>query len=280
MTWKDYTSIAAPEHTAVGNIQIWQKLHSPQLNNQRDILVYLPPSYSNSGERRYPVLYMHDGQNIFDDLTSFVGEWSVDETMEELSKEGIEAIVVGVPNMGSDRLNEYSPFRDPRHGGGKGDAYLTFLLSTVKPLIDRSFRTRADRMHTGLMGSSMGGLISLYGFFRHADEFGLCGAMSPSIWFARGTVYHYIERQPPILGKIYMDMGTAEGQRVSDPPVLRTMLQLSGTRAGQLYNLLNEKGYRAGRDILFVEEENGLHTEAAWARRLPGALRFLLGDLM
>jgi predicted alpha/beta superfamily hydrolase len=280
MTWKDYASIAAAKHTAVGNIQIWQGLHSPQLANQRDILVYLPPSYAEGGTGRYPVLYMHDGQNIFDDLTSYVGEWCVDETMEQLSAEGLEAIVVGVPNMGSQRLNEYSPFRDPRHGGGKGDAYLDFLLSTVKPLVDSSFRTRPSRLYTGLMGSSMGGLISLYGFFRHPDEFGLCGAMSPSVWFARGTVYHYIERQPPILGKIYMDVGTAEGQRATDPPVLRTMLQLSGTRSEALYDLLCEKGYREGRDILFIAEEGGQHTEAAWARRLPGALRFLLGDLM
>lgn len=275
MAWKDYLSVASPHHTVVGNVQIWQGLHSPQLNNNRDILVYLPPSYGWHAERYYPTLYMHDGQNCFDATTSFVGEWQVDETMEQLSGEGIEAIVVGIANSGAQRLDEYSPFRDPRHGGGKGDRYLEFLLRTVKPLVDASFRTRPDRVHTGVMGSSMGGLISLYGFFRHPEAFGFCGAMSPSVWFARGTAYHYVERKPPLLGKIYMDVGGGEMNRPQDPQVVRD----SGMRTGTLYELLTRKGYKPGRDICFVEEEGAVHNEAAWARRLPDALRFLLGDL-
>lgn len=279
MAWKAYSSDANHRHTVVGNLQRWKALYSAQLDNIRDLLVYLPPSYREDGERRYPVLYMHDGQNLFDAETSYAGEWRVDETMEQLSREGLEAIVVGIPNMGDQRINEYSPFRDPQHGGGKGDAYLDFLLRTVKPLIERSFRTRSGRVYTGLMGSSMGGLISLYGFFRHSEAFGFCGAMSPSVWFARGTVYHYIQRQPPILGKIYMDVGTAEGDRPNDPPVLRTLLKRSGTRTGALFDLLTEKGYKPQRDIVFIEDAGAGHTEAAWARRLPAALRFLLQDL-
>src|SRR5690348_4734548 len=133
--WLDYPQAAGTGHTVVGTLKIYLGLWSPQLQNRRDILVYLPPSYS-TGQRRYPVVYMHDGQNLFDDATSFVGEWKVDETMETLSKEGIEAIVVGIPNQGEQRLDEYSPFRDRLRHGGRGDAYLSFVVRTVKPLID------------------------------------------------------------------------------------------------------------------------------------------------
>ena len=276
MTWQAYAAKADDGNTVVGNILLKPDVHSPELGNQRDLLVYLPPSYEEGGSRRYPVLYMHDGQNLFDAKTSFSGEWQVDETLESLSDEGLEAIVVGVPNTGSERLNEYSPFRDPKHGGGKGDAYLSFLINTVRPLIDQSFRTRRERMATGLMGSSMGGLISLYGLFRYGNVFGLCGAMSPSIWFARGTVYHYIERQPPVLGRIYMDMGLREYSENTQPLILRRLLERSGTRAGALAKLLQSKGYRLGHELRYVEDHDGTHSEGDWARRLPDALRFLL----
>jgi len=122
--WKPYPT--GPGHTAVGEILVYKDIRSPELGNSRDILVYLPPSYRKS-DRRYPVLYMHDGQNIFDEATSYAGEWQVDESMQGLSQEGLEVIVVGIPNMGVERLEEYSPFRDPRHGGGKGGKYLKFI---------------------------------------------------------------------------------------------------------------------------------------------------------
>ena len=162
----------------VGNVRRLGQVHSPELGNHRDIHVYLPPSYANSG-RHYPVVYMHDGQNLFDHAMSFAGEWGVDETLERIAHEGVEAIVVGVPNMGAARTNEYSPYRDDRLGGGHGDAYVRFLTDTLKPLVDQQFRTRREPEHTGLAGSSMGGLISLYGFLRRPDVFGFAGVMSP-----------------------------------------------------------------------------------------------------
>jgi len=119
----------------------------------RDLHAYLPPSYERS-DRRFPGLYMHDGQNLFDATTSFAGEWGVDETMEELAVEGLEAIVIGIPH-GEDRVREYTPFN------GCGDEYLAYVVDTVKPLVDSSFRTLSDREHTGIMGSSLGALISL-----------------------------------------------------------------------------------------------------------------------
>jgi predicted alpha/beta superfamily hydrolase len=176
-------------HQVSGTIRVAPAVHSPELGNRRDILVYLPPSY-HEGEGRYPVIYMQDGQNLFDEATSYAGEWGVDETMEALGREeGLEAIIVGVPNMGIQRVDEYSPFRDRRLGGGRGDDYLRFLTQTLKPQIDRDFRTLGGRKHTGILGSSLGGLISLYGFFRAPAVFGFAGVMSPSLWFAGGAIY-------------------------------------------------------------------------------------------
>ena len=137
----------------VGNIRRLGQVHSPELGNHRDVHVYLPPSYANSG-RHYPVVYMHDGQNLFDHAMSFAGEWGVDETLERIAHEGVEAIVVGVPNMGAARTDEYSPYRDDRLGGGHGDAYLRFLTDTLKPLVDAAVPHQA-----GARAHGPGGLV-------------------------------------------------------------------------------------------------------------------------
>jgi predicted alpha/beta superfamily hydrolase len=251
-------------HTVDGTVKLLPELHSPQLDNTRDILVYLPPSYDEGG-RHYPVIYMHDGQNLFDDATSFSGEWMVDQTLEEAGRtDGLEAIVVGIPNMGAERLNEYSPWNDPRYGGGMGDAYLDFIVHTVRPIIDRDFRTLRDRYGTGIAGSSMGGLISLYGFFRHPEVFGFAGIMSPALWFGRGAIYDYVKQAPYVSGKIYLDVGTREGPR-----------ELVDVR--RMRDLLCERGYCPGQDLLYVEEKGAAHCEQAWAGRLRQELEFLLG---
>lgn len=229
--------------------------------------MYLPPSYRES-ERRYPVLYMHDGQNIFDEATSHVGEWQVDESMQMLAREGIEAIVVGIPNMGAERLNEYSPFRDPKHGGGKGEKYLEFLVETVKPLIDAEFRTRPDRGHTGVMGSSMGGFISLCACYLHPEIFGIAGVVSPAFWFADGAIYGFVEKAPQVPGRLYMDVGFRELtlSHVSSR-------YLEGVR--RMHRLLLQKGWRLGQDYFYLEDPEGVHNERHWARRFPEMVRFL-----
>lgn len=245
-------------HTVVGHLRVLERVWSPQLDNHRDLLIYLPPSYLK-GHKRYPVLYMQDGQNLFDRATGYAGaEWQVDETMELLSGEGLEAIVVGLPHMGEQRVQEYNPLAGTLVS--RGQAYLDFVVKTVKPMIDRDFRTRPDRKHTGLIGSSMGGLISLYGFFHHPHTFGLVGSLSPAFWYAAGAIYPAIQSAAFSPGRIYLDHGTQEAN------------------AARMYALLLSKGYRPGESILYVKEEGGEHTEAAWARRLPGALRFLLRD--
>ncbi len=238
MTWRNYID-THPQHTVTGTLLQFDALWSPQLSNHRDILVWLPPDYTTS-TNRYPVIYVHDGQNIFDRHTSFVGEWHVDETMQMLSGQGFPAIIVGIPNMGAQRVLEYSPFTDPRFGKGQGDRYLAFVAETVKPLIDTHFRTMPEREHTAILGSSMGGLISLYGFFKRGDVFGAVGCLSPSLWFARRAIFAYISAAAFQSGIIYLDIGGQEGpastgQADNQPNLMlrvaRDMKLLLGVRA-------------------------------------------------
>ena len=245
-----------------GRVETIEGVESPELGNRRDLYVYVPGSYGRS-HGRYPVIYMHDGQNIFDPAMSFAGSWLVHEAMDWAAGRGIEGIGVGIPNMGQARLAEYSPFPDPQMGGGEGDTYLDFVTKTVKPLIDGRYRTLADRRHTGIMGSSMGGLISLYGFFRHPDTFGFAGVMSPALWFGHRAIVPFVAGAPYVPGKVYLDVGTEEGSRtVAD--------------AREMRDLLIGKGYQPGRGLRYAEDIEGRHEEAAWARRIYEAIPFLL----
>ena len=278
LEWQEYHDVypADAGHRVAGNVLVAQNVLSPQLHNSRDIMVYLPPSYNQSSSR-YPVLYMHDGQNLFDHATSFAGEWCVDDTLETLaSTEGLEAIVVGIPNTGSSRLDEYSPFVDQAHGGGRGNLYIAFIANTLKPLIDKQFRTLPQRRKTGIMGSSMGGLISLYAFFRREDVFGFTGVMSPSLWFAKGAIYGYVENASYLPGRIYLDAGTRElgGSRWFLNERVQSRRYYAGVR--RMKRMLVKKGYWPVRDIVHIEEKWAVHSEDAWARRMPGALRFFL----
>jgi predicted alpha/beta superfamily hydrolase len=257
--WEDYPPADGGAHTVTGTVKVLRHLAAPSLEEARDVYVYLPPGHGD-GER-FPVLYMQDGQNLFDVATSFAGEWCVDESMEALAAEGLRAIVVGIAN-GDRRLDEYSPFEDDR-GGGQGDDYLQFLTATVKPLVDAAFATRPERRATGIGGSSMGGLIALYGVLARPDVFGCAAVMSPALWFADRAVLRYTLLRPRADVRLYVDIGTAEGdEAVGNARLLR--------------RLLRRKGYREGDDVLYVEEAGAGHEEAAWARRWPLAARFLL----
>src|SRR5262245_1633036 len=248
-----------------------ERIWSPQLKNRRTIDVYLPSSYPSG--RRYPVVYMQDGQNLSDPATAFAGTWDLEGALERLAASGLDAIVVGIHNMGDARLAEYSPFPDRRHSGGGADGYLAFLTATIKPRIDRLFRTRVDREETAILGSSMGGLVSLYAYFRCPAIFGRAGAMSPSIWFGQGAILDFIkEARTPPSGRIYLDVGMHEGAgTVRDARRLgRLLVQKRFTR--------DRRGRRGGgrSRLRYVEDPRGRHTEGDWARRLPGALEFLL----
>ncbi|NCC33658.1 MAG: alpha/beta hydrolase, partial [Chloroflexia bacterium] len=253
------------KRTIVGKLVTIAGFFSPELNNYRDILIYLPPSYDNGGIERYPVVYMHDGQNLFDATTSYIGvEWRVDETMEVLAQQGIEAIVVGIPNNGERRSDEYSPFVDEASGGGgRGDAYVAFLANTLKPHIDRAFRTRPEAEATTIMGSSMGGLISLYALLQRPDTFGNAGLMSGAFWFGERAIFDYVRQYKGVPGRVYLDVGTAE----------ETQLKQDVRKMGQM---LMDKGYTFGRKLRYVEEQGGEHNEQAWGRRFGKAIRWLL----
>jgi predicted alpha/beta superfamily hydrolase/uncharacterized protein involved in tolerance to divalent cations len=277
VNWRPYFEVyPRGRHTVAGDVRIVQGFESPQLDNRRDILVYLPPSYQGS-IRRYPVIYMHDGQNLFDAATSYAGEWYADETMEELADEGIEAIIVGIPNMGERRFHEYMPFPEPNLQDAQGDVYVTFIADALKPVIDRDFRTLPDPASTGIAGSSLGGLISLYAMFRRPDVFGLAGVFSPALRWGRRGIFAFMQQAPFAQGKIYLDVGTAEGIGLAaGHSSQQTFAYQYMNQVRKMNALLLKKGYRAGENLLYLEAEGGIHHESAWARRLPDALRFLL----
>jgi predicted alpha/beta superfamily hydrolase len=265
--WRDYPLAGTGQ---AGEIRLLaaQGVRSEQLRSSRDILVALPPGYGLAA-LRYPVIYLHDGQNLFDPATSFVGDWGLVETLNALGAEGVKPIVVGIPNRGRRRRFEYSPFRDLLHGGGSGDRYLGFIVETVKPLVDAAFRTRPERAHTVIGGSSLGGLISLYALYRHAGIFGAASVQSPALWFARRAIFRFLERQrsQPVAAetRIHLDVGTEEGAET-----------LADVR--RLREFLLNAGYVPGRNLSYLEEAGAGHHEAAWGRRLRAALPFLLGS--
>jgi predicted alpha/beta superfamily hydrolase len=244
--------------------RVLPRVRSAQRGVERDVDVYLPPSYPQA-RRRYPVVYMQDGQNLNDPERAFAGTWELEQAIRMLALRGIEAIFVGIPNLGDARVHEYTPFVDARAGGGDGDAYLAFMERTLKPLVDRRFRTRPEREATGIFGSSLGGLISLYAFFRAPETFGFAGAMSPSLWFAGRAMLSYVARDGNPPGRLYIDAGTDEGaSTIRD--------------ANELVAILKQKGFGDDR-LRFVTDEGGRHEEAHWARRLVPALEFLLGPV-
>lgn len=260
--------------TLTGDIRFHDAFRSPQLKNDRRIMVYLPPGYDANPAARYPVLYMHDGNNLFDAATSFLGvEWQVDETAERLIKAGQirKLIIVGIYNN-ADRMSEYTPFREGQHGGN-GDAYLAFIVDTLKPFIDETYRTRPGRTDTAIGGSSLGGLISLYAAYKYPEVFGSAAVISPTLQWADGAILPYVrEHKPAALPKLWIDMGTAEGDTRDTDGVTRPVKDCRG-----LVKILTAAGNRPEADFHYDEVEGGRHNEADWARRFERVLVFLFG---
>jgi predicted alpha/beta superfamily hydrolase len=259
----DLTWMRADLPGVVGTLHVLGPIESRALRPSRPIYVLLPSSYEVEVDRRYPVIYMQDGQNLFSDALAFGQEWQVDEHLERLSALGVEAIVVGIPNAEERRLDEYSPFADAEGRGGRGDDYVRFVVEELMPLIADRYRVVGTRATTGILGSSMGALISLYAFLARPEAFGFVGAMSPSIWFADAAILETAAAAPYADARIYLDIGTEEGEA-------------HVAYVHRLHRLLVEKGYRQGESLMYVEEDHAGHTEAAWARRLRTALYFLL----
>jgi predicted alpha/beta superfamily hydrolase len=258
--------------TLTGNIQRLRGIKSRTLGNRRDVLVYLPPGYRRFSHTRYPVLYLQDGQNVFDAATAFSGvEWKVDETAERLIRKNLiePLIIVAVANMGNDRVHEYAPTRGviSEEGGrkkrsrGLGRKYGEFLVHELKPYIDRKYRTNGEAEFTGLGGSSLGGLLTLSLGLWFPNVFTRLIAMSPSVWWDNEVIVQVVEDLEAKLPlKIWLDTGTREQ---------------AWERARHLLDALVERGWILHRDVQYTERKGGEHSEAAWGERVDPALRFL-----
>ena len=272
MSWQPYA--AQPGSTVSGTLLQWEGVGDGH-HAARTLLAWLPPSYASRPDQRYPVVYLHDGQNVFDRATSHnLSEWEADETLTELAGEGLEAIAIAIPNANERRYHEYSPVRHPLFppevGGGGGDAYLSFLIDTVKPLVDCHLRTRPGAAHTSLLGASMGGVISLHALLTRPDVFGGAGVMSPAFWACDGEAFGRVRANPPLTGRVWLDIGGQEG---TDHPERQ---QAYWDDAHAMRDLLLDRGL--GERLRFQADPEGIHRETAWKARLPNALRFLLGS--
>lgn len=265
-TWRDQTG-GGGGGQLTGTIRYHRGVTSRFLTPTRDVIVYLPPQYDAQAPRRYPVLYLHDGQNTMDASTSFAGEWHADETAERLITAGeIEPlIIVGVYNT-SDRIGEYTPVRDSQNRGGNGDNYGRFLVEELKPLIDSTYRTKLDAASTGVAGSSLGGLISMHFALTHAETFGKAGVISPSVWWADGAIVEEVNARPKSAVRIWEDIGTAEGGGSATETV-------DGARS--LRDALIARGWVLGQDLRYLEVAGAAHNEGAWSARFDQVLKFL-----
>lgn len=259
-------SLSKP-HSIVGDVCIHARFHSRFLAADRDILVWLPPGYDANAPRRYPVLYLHDAQNLFDGGTAFLPgkEWRVDETATELiaAKTVVPLIIVGVNNAGGERMNEYTPTKDGKERGGGADAYGKMLTEELKPYIDRHYRTQTDAAHTALGGSSLGGLVSLYLGLQSPNVWGKVACLSTSAWWDNEAIVRQVNaltKKPRL--EIWLDIGGAEGADAIEP-------------VRHLRDALVAKGWKEGRDLGYLEDPGAQHNETAWAARFGRVLTFL-----
>lgn len=259
------TNVAPQPSTRTGLIKVHERFRSRFLGRPRTVLVYLPPGYQARGAERYPVLYLHDGQNVFDKATSVGEEWGVDETAQRLIEAGeIEPlIIVAAYNTGDHRVDEYAPTKVEGKGGGAADDYGRMLVEELKPFIDRRYKTLPSAASTGVGGSSLGGLLTLYLGLKYPTAFNRLAALSPSVWWDERMIvraYHELPSKLPL--RIWLDAGTGEGEEV-----------LNDVRA--LRDALVSKGWVPDHDLHYAEAEGGQHNEQSWAGRVEPMLKFL-----
>jgi predicted alpha/beta superfamily hydrolase len=267
---------AAPEgllaETPHDRLIVHRGFRSRILPDRRDLIVYLPPEYEADALRHYPVLYLHDGQNLFDPETSFIKgrTWQVREAADAAIAAGeVEPlIIVGVYNTGDRRLAEYTHERDWQMGGGEADSYGALLTRELMPWIAEHYRVRAGREHTGLGGSSLGGLVSLYLGLKYPEVFGRLAVLSPSVWWNHKSILGVLNETAPLLRhlpRIWLDVGDREG---------RTTLKDTELLAKRL----RAQGWRDEETVHFEKVLGGTHDEASWALRVRPMLRFLFPD--
>lgn len=248
-----------------GTIERHPDFVSKILPTKRNILVYLPPGYKESKDR-YPVLYMGDGQNVFDGMTSYIPnkEWRMDETAEALigSKLIAPVIIVAIDNAGIERANEYLPTRakfQNNEFGGQADSFVKMLTDEIKPMIDKTYRTKPKATDTAIAGSSFGGIMALHAALTRPDVFGKAGVLSPSIWWDGRVMLKRVEALPKKPNvKIWMDIGTVEGRRDTD----------------DMAAAMRKKGWTLGKDLAYFVDKDAQHNEEAWAHRAPAMLMF------
>ena len=244
-----------------------ERFPSRFLRNKRDLIVYLPPGYDAEPQRQFPVLYLHDGQNLFDGSTSFIPgmDWHVGQTADQFIQEGrVEPlIIVGIYNAGKQRLGEYTPTRAPKLGGGRANRYAKFLLEEVRPFVRSQYRSKQGAEDTGIGGSSLGGLVSLYLGLREPKTFGKIAALSPSVWWNERVILRFASTAPvQPFPRIWLDIGTREGPRIGDD-------------VERFRDILVHKGWQFERDLHYERIEGAEHNEAAWAARVAPFLQFL-----
>ncbi|WCT10928.1 alpha/beta hydrolase [Mucilaginibacter jinjuensis] len=225
--WQDNFPKAEKQHTATAQVHIISEhFDMPQLSRQRRVWIYLPKDYETT-KRKYPVLYMHDGQNLFDNYTSGYGEWGVDELMDKVPEKD-QCIIIGIDHGGDYRISEYNPY-DSKYGKGQGDAYVEFLVKTLKPYIDQHYKTLTDAGHTAIAGSSMGGLISMYAELKYREVFGQAGIFSPAFWIAP-PIYDFAQKQKVnAKARFYFVCGDAESDdMVADMQKMAELMQAKG----------------------------------------------------
>jgi enterochelin esterase-like enzyme len=268
-------SAEAQESTSDGNagrhprLCVHHDLASNYLPEKRDLIVYTPPGYEREPERSYPVLYLHDGQNLFDGETSFIKgrTWQVREHTDAatLAGEVEPLVIVGIYNTGDRRLAEYTHERSVQMGGGEAEAYGLMVTRELMPWVAAHYRVREDREGTGIGGSSLGGLVTLYLGLRHPEKFGKLAALSPSVWWNHKSILGYLnERAPEIWERprLWLDVGDREGART-----LRDTEHLARRLAAN--------GWRQGETMHFERVAGGTHDEASWATRVRPMLKFL-----
>jgi predicted alpha/beta superfamily hydrolase len=262
--WKDDYPDKPKPFTATPQVKILDSaFHIPQLDRKRRIWIYLPKGYATS-KNTYPVLYMHDGQNLFNEQTAPFGEWGVDEAMDSLQKQtGKEMIVVGIDNGGDKRMTEYNPYDHDKFGKGEGSEYVSFLADTLKPYIDKKFRTRKDVQNTFVAGSSMGGLISLYAVLKYPNVFGAAGVFSPAFW-TTPQLYNDVEKtdwggnRPRFF---FYAGGKESSTMVSD---MNRMIAIVEKKKGNV-------------NTTTVVNPLGQHNEPTWRKQFPNFYRWLVG---
>ena len=259
-----FTMAQERKHTATENVKIIsEKFEIPQLKTTRRIWIYLPKDYETS-HKKYEVMYLQDAQNLFDDATSYAGEWQVDETLNKIfEKTGKSLIVVGIDNGGEKRIEELSPYKNAKYGGGNGDNYVKFIVETLKPFIDKNYRTKPQRKFTTIGGSSLGSLISVYAAVKYPETFGKVLAFSSAFWFNAKEMNEFISSSKVNLKqqKYYFIQGKHEDEDMEE-------------QTKRVIENLKSKNVKP-KNIFLKIDEDGKHNEMYWRREFEGAVLWL-----